>query len=258
MRRFLLLITFSVALMGCEGSTGANAVNEGQLSIEQRLEQKCLSEFPALIVQSDALIEQGKAEEAAQVLQLCKNPLLGKSAEYVLALDRVRAAQLEQRVQGIPTKQWQDRLHVLEEWDGLVEKLPPPFDKELSALQKRQHEVEARRLRYSKQAEAMKYYPFCSEVGRLVRARGPLGERGKAFVEVARSKYGVRDEDELPIRERGLQIGMPFCAVVASLGTPSEVREIASASGTVWSVWYRDREVLIWLNEKQEVATYSR
>lgn len=258
MFRFPVLVSLSLVLLACDGVNHAVDGRTQALNIAEQREKQCLDTFPDLIKSSDALLDQGKAGEAAEVLRDCTGPLLGKAAEYVLALDRVNAARLKQQIEGIPKQQWQDRLRVLEEWDGLVEKLPPPFDKELAALYKRQQEADARRNRHRQQAEALKYYAFCTELGRLVRAKGPLGERGEAFMGVAKSKYGIRDGDEYLMSERELQIGMPMCAVVGSLGNPSEVREIASARGKVWSVWYSERKVLIYLNEDQEVVRYSR
>lgn len=115
-----------------------------------------------------------------------------------------------------------------------------------------------RERRFTEQAKAMKYYAFCTEIGRLVRSKGPLNEKGEAFMAYARSAYGIRTEDEGLIRVRELAVGMPMCAVVASLGVPSEVREIASRHGKAWSVWYRDRQILIYLDGHQMVTRYSR
>lgn len=252
------LIAVSVALLGCDNVNRPPDLATSVVDPAERRNQECLASVPSLIERADTLVTQGRADEAIAALNECSGPLLGRSSDFVLALDRAKAAKVKQQLDTTPKHDWWGRLRLLEEWSGLVRELPAPFDKELATLRAKQDAERARERRFTEQAKAMKYYPFCSEVGRLLRSKGPLNEKGEAFMAYARSAYGIRAEDEGLIRVRELAIGMPMCAVVASLGVPSEVREIATRSSKSWSVWYRDRQVLIYLDADQRVTRYSR
>lgn len=258
MHLFPFLIAVSLALLGCDSPNRPADLAKGVVDPAERRTQECLTAVPSLIEKADALIKEGKADEAIAVLSECSRPLLGKSPDLVIALDRAKAAKVKQQLDAAPKADRWGRLALLEQWSRLAEKLPAPYDKEFASLKARKEAEAQRERRYLEQARAMKYYPFCSEVGRLLRSKGPLNERGEAFMAHARSAYGLRAEDEGLIRGRELAVGMPMCAVVASLGVPSEVREIASRNSKGWSVWYREREILIYLDDDQKVTRYSR
>ncbi len=258
MRRLLYPIAVALSLLGCDNANRPPDLAKGVVDPAERRKQDCLASLPTLIAKADALITEGKPDEAIATLDECSGPLLGQSADLVAATDRAKAAKVRQQLDATPKADRWSRLAYLEQWNRLVDKLPAPYDKEFAALQARKEAEAQRERRYIEQAKAMKYYPFCSEVGRLLRSKGPLNERGEAFMSHARSAYGIRTEDEGLIRVRELAVGMPMCAVVASQGVPSEVREIASRSGKAWSVWYRDRQILIYLDGDQRVTRYSR
>lgn len=260
MRRLLYLIVASVALLGCDSPNRPADLTKSVVDPAERRRQECLTSVPSLIDKADALIKDGKADEAIAAITECNDPTTGKPLTDALeqAMGRARAAKVKQQLDATPKHDWWGRLRLLDEWSRLADKLPAPFDKELATLSAKRDAEQERERRFTQQARAMKYYPFCAEVGRLVRSKGPLSEKGEAIMAYARSAYGIRAEDEGLIRERELAIGMPMCAVVASQGVPSEVREIATTRGKVWSVWYRERKILIHLDENQKVSSYSR
>lgn len=104
--------------------------------------------------------------------------------------------------------------------------------------------------------EAMSYYQFCNALGASIRSL-KSGPAERAALEVATTKYGINYAARLKIGARDLMIGMPVCGVVAALGTPSEVREIVGPLGKSWSIWYRDRQILIYADQSG-VTHYSR
>lgn len=107
-------------------------------------------------------------------------------------------------------------------------------------------------LRYA----AMGYYPFCNALGVSIRSL-KSGPSERAAADVAAKMYGVTYAHRLKIGARDITIGMPVCAVVAALGTPSEVREIVNRGGKSWSIWYRARQTLIYADDTG-VTHFSR
>ncbi len=110
-----------------------------------------------------------------------------------------------------------------------------------------------------RQLEKLDYYTFCARLGASLRGTKRADEgMQEALQEVARETYSVSSEWYPHIRERGLQVGMPLCAVFASFGRPSEMREIGTAAGVGYSLWYRERKALIYIDRKQRVISYNR
>lgn len=108
-----------------------------------------------------------------------------------------------------------------------------------------------------KRYKSMDYYGFCTALGPAVRKK-PQGPAERAARDVAALHYGVPPGDFGPIESRDLKIGMSMCAVIASQGRPTEVREHASRLGQSWSVWYRERRTLIYVGNDQRVTRFSR
>lgn len=108
-----------------------------------------------------------------------------------------------------------------------------------------------------RQLEKLEYHTFCTRFGVSLRAKKTDEKKQAALQDVASETYSVTGEWYPNIRDRRLQVGMPLCAVLAALGLPSELREIGTGAGVGYSLWYRERKALIYIDRNQRVISYN-
>lgn len=216
----------------------------------------CEREAQTLVAEAEALLSVGDFAEAQRKIAHCRIALMGKSTVFDAIFNRAAIAEVQDALKHLPQSEWEQRLSRLRELKAAGATLAPNQSKELISLEARDAAASKQRDAAQIAVQAMKYYPFCNELGRAVRAP-KRGVRDEVLVSHAESTYRVSRTDMVAIRSKRIEVGMSMCAVVAVLGTPSEVREFQSVGSKGWSVWYRERGALLYLDKDQNVTRFS-
>jgi hypothetical protein len=244
-------------LAACDSRAPSSDSESGIAPSAISKEGVCRRDAEKIIAEADALIAAGNYADAQKKIVDCRILLGSASTTFDPAFNRAAIAEAQDALKSLPKSDWEQRLKRLRE----IKEADGPLDavqtKEIVALEAKSEALSKQRVAADKAVSSLKYYPFCNELGRAVRA-SKRSIRDEAVISHAKSTYGVTQSELPAVRSKQIEVGMSMCGIVAVLGTPSQVREIQSVGRKGWSVWYSDQRALLYLDQNQNVVSFSR